>query len=73
MDNILSFNDRLTQDQKIERDMRKYNYDPNDEDEREEYWEDLWCENNLDKHEELCLTVTLGGKTFNLKLSMVEE
>ena len=36
MDNILSFNDRLTQDQKIERDMRKNNYDPNDEDEREE-------------------------------------
>ena len=73
MSNVISLHAKLTLEQHVERDMRMYNYNPNDPDEVDEYWEDLWCENDLDEDEELNLECSLGGKRFNIKLSMCED
>tara|TARA_R100001244_G_scaffold475_2_gene980 strand:+ start:1612 stop:1842 length:231 start_codon:yes stop_codon:yes gene_type:complete len=73
MSNVISLQAKLTLEQQVERDMRMYNYNPNDPDEVNEYWEDLWCENDLGEEEELSLECSLGGKRFNIKLSMCKE
>ena len=73
MNNVISLQDKMTLEQQVERDMRMYNYNPNDPDDVDEYWEDLWCENDLDENEELNLELSLVGKRFNIKLSMCED
>jgi len=73
MSNVISLQDKMTLEQQVERDMRMNNYNPNDPDDVDEYWEDLWCENDLDEDEELNLELSLGGKRFNIKLSMCED
>ncbi len=71
MSNVISLHEKMTLEQQVERDMRMNNYNPDDPDEVDEYWEDLWCENDLDK--ELNLELNLSGKRFNVKLSMCED
>ena len=71
MSNVISLHEKMTLEQQVERDMRMNNYNPDDPDEVDEYWEDLWCENDLDK--ELNLELSLVGKRFNIKLSMCED
>ena len=73
MSNVISLQDKMTLEQQVERDMRMNNYNPNDPDDVDEYWEDLWCENDLDEDEELNLELSLGGKRFNIKLSICED
>ncbi len=73
MNNVISLQDKMTLEHQVERDMRMYNYNPNDPDDVDEYWEDLWCENDLDENEELNLELSLVGKRFNIKLSMCED
>ena len=72
-DNIVSLSKVLSLDKKVERDMRMHNYKPGDPESEDEYWSDLWCENDLDDDEPLKLTLKLGTKTFNVSITKVES
>lgn len=71
--NIISFASNLSLDEKVERDMRMHKYDPLDPASEDEYWSDLWCENDLEDDEPLKLTIKLGSKMFNVSITKVER
>ena len=72
-DNIISLASNLSLNEKIERDMRMHKYDPLDPVSEDEYWSDLWCENDLEDHEPLKLTIKLGSKMFNVSITKAKE
>tara|TARA_R110002020_G_scaffold251564_3_gene465407 strand:+ start:251 stop:490 length:240 start_codon:yes stop_codon:yes gene_type:complete len=72
-DNIISLTKMLSLDEQVERDMRMHNYTPGDPESEDDYWSDLWCENDLGDDEPLKLTLKLGTKTFNVSITKVEE
>jgi hypothetical protein len=69
MSNIISLAKKLPLAQQVERDMRMYNYDPNDPDSEDEYWSDLWCENDLEEDEPLVVEMKLGSRTFSVSIT----
>jgi len=69
MGNIISLAKKLPLAQQVERDMRMYNYDPNDPDSEDEYWSDLWCENDLEEDEPLVVEMKLGSRTFSVSIT----
>jgi len=73
IDNIISLAKKLSLNEQIERDMRMYNYDPLDPVSEDEYWSDLWCENDLEEDEPLKLTIKLGSKMFNVSITKAKE
>ena len=72
-DNIISLTKTLPLGEQVERDMRMHNYDPLDPASEDEYWSDLWCENDLEDDEPLKLTIKLGSKMFNVSITKVER
>ena len=68
MSNIISLAKKLPLAQQVERDMRMYNYDPNDPDSEDEYWSDLWCENDLEEDEPLVVEMELGSRKFSVSI-----
>ena len=46
-----------------------YNYDPNDPASEDEYWSDLWCENDLEEDEPLVVEMKLGSRTFSVSIT----
>ena len=68
MSNIISLAKKLPLAQRVERDMRMYNYDPNDPDSEDEYWSDLWCENDLEEDEPLVVEMELGSRKFSVSI-----
>ena len=50
-----------------------HKYDPLDPASEDEYWSDLWCENDLEDDEPLKLTIKLGSKMFNVSITKVES
>jgi len=73
MGNIISLAKKLPLAQQVERDMRMYNYDPNDPDSEDEYWSDFWCENDLEEDEPLVVEMKLGSRTFSVSILMEER
>ena len=73
MGNIISLAKKLPLAQQVERDMRMYNYDPNDPDSEDEYWSDFWCENDLEEVEPLVVEMKLGSRTFSVSILMEER
>ena len=69
MSNIISLAKKLPLAQRVERDMRMYNYDPNDPDSEDEYWSDLWCENDLEEDEPLVVEMELGSRKFSVSIT----
>ena len=69
MGNIISLAKKLPLAQQVERDMRMYNYDPNDPDSEDEYWSDFWCENDLEEDEPLVVEMKLGSRTFSVSIT----
>ena len=69
MGNIISLAKKLPLAQRVERDMRMYNYDPNDPDSEDEYWSDLWCENDLEEDEPLVVEMELGSRKFSVSIT----
>ena len=69
MENIISLAKKLPLAQQVERDMRMYNYDPNDPDSEDEYWSDLWCENDLEEDEPLVVEMKLGSRIFSVSIT----
>ena len=69
MSNIISLAKKLPLAQQIERDMRMYNYDPNDPDSEDEYWSDFWCENDLEEDEPLVVEMKLGSRKFSVSIT----
>jgi len=69
MSNIISLAKKLPLAQQVERDMRMYKYDPNDPDSEDEYWSDLWCENDLEEDEPLVVEMKLGSRTFSVSIT----
>ena len=69
MSNIISLAKKLPLAQRVERDMRMYNYDPNDPDSEDEYWSDLWCENDLEEDEPLVVEMKLGSRKFSVSIT----
>ena len=69
MGNIISLAKKLPLAQQVERDMRMYNYDPNDPDSEDEYWSDLWCENDLEEDEPLVVEMKLGSRKFSVSIT----
>ena len=69
MSNIISLAKKLPLAQQVERDMRMYNYDPNDPDSEDEYWSDLWCENDLEEDEPLVVEMKLGSRKFSVSIT----
>ena len=69
MSNIISLAKKLPLAQRVERDMRMYNYDPNDPAAEDEYWSDLWCENDLEEDEPLVVEMKLGSRTFSVSIT----
>ena len=69
MSNIISLAKKLPLAQQVERDMRMYNYDPNDPDSEDEYWSDFWCENDLEEDEPLVVEMKLGSRTFSVSIT----
>ena len=68
MSNIISLAKKLPLAQRVERDMRMYKYDPNDPDSEDEYWSDLWCENDLEEDEPLVVEMKLGSRKFSVSI-----
>ena len=73
MGNIISLAKKLPLAQQVERDMRMYNYDPNDPDSEDEYWSDLWCENDLEEDEPLVVEMKLGSRTFSVSITKLKD
>jgi len=73
MGNIISLAKKLPLAQQVERDMRMYNYDPNDPDSEDEYWSDFWCENDLEEDEPLVVEMKLGSRTYSVSILMEER
>ena len=69
MGNIISLAKKLPLAQRVERDMRMYKYDPNDPDSEDEYWSDLWCENDLEEDEPLVVEMKLGSRKFSVSIT----
>ena len=69
MSNIISLAKKLPLAQQVERDMRMYKYDPNDPDSEDEYWSDLWCENDLEEDEPLVVEMKLGSRKFSVSIT----
>ena len=69
MSNIISLAKKLPLAQQVERDMRMYNYDPNDPDSEDEYWSDFWCENDLEEDEPLVVEMKLGSRKFSVSIT----
>ena len=69
MGNIISLAKKLPLAQQVERDMRMYNYDPNDPDSEDEYWSDFWCENDLEEDEPLVVEMKLGSRKFSVSIT----
>ena len=69
MSNIISLAKKLPLAQRVERDMRMYNYDPNDPDSEDEYWSDFWCENDLEEDEPLVVEMKLGSRKFSVSIT----
>ena len=72
-DNIISLTKTLPLDEQVERDMRMHNYTPGDPESEDDYWSDLWCENDLDDDEPLKLTIKLVSKMFIVSITKVES
>tara|TARA_R110000744_G_scaffold242666_1_gene359715 strand:+ start:32 stop:268 length:237 start_codon:yes stop_codon:yes gene_type:complete len=72
-DNIISLTKILSLDKKVERDMRMHNYTPGDPESEDDYWSDLWCENDLDDDEPLKLTLQLGTQMFKVTITKVKR
>ena len=73
MSNIISLSEKLPLEQRVERDMRMYKYDPDDPDSEDEYWSDLWCENDLEEDEPLVVEMKLGSRTFSVSITMLKN
>ena len=73
MSNIVSLSEKLPLEQRVERDMRMYKYNPDNPDSEDEYWSDLWCENDLEEHEPLVVEMKLGSRTFSVSITMLKN
>ena len=73
MSNIVSLSEKLPHEQRVQRDMRMYKYDPDNPDEEDEYWSDLWCEFDLEEDEPLVVEMKLGSRTFSVSIILVKN
>ena len=71
MSNIIPLSKKLSLEQRVQRDMRMYKYNPDNPDSEDEYWSDLWCENDLEEHEPLVVETKLGSRTFSVSITML--
>jgi len=68
MSNVISLNKKLPIEKRVEIDMRSMNYDPNNQDDIDEFWED-----RLDGDENMEEIVTYGGKKFKVVITPLDE
>ena len=73
MSNIVSLSEKLPLEQRVQRDMRMYKYDPDNPNEEDEYWSDLWCEFDLEEDEPLVVETKLGSRTFSVSITMLKN
>jgi hypothetical protein len=73
MSNIIPLSKKLSLEQRVQRDMRMYKYNPDNPDSEDEYWSDLWCENDLEEHEPLVVETKLGSRTFSVSITMLKN
>ena len=73
MSNIIPLSKKLSLEQRVQRDMRMYKYNPDNPDSEDEYWSDLWCENNLEEDEPLVVETKLGSRTFSVSITMLKN
>jgi len=73
MSNIVSLSEKLPLEQRVQRDMRMYKYDPDNPDEEDEYWSDLWCENDLEEDEPLVVEMKLGSRKFSVSITRLKN
>ena len=57
MSNVISLDKKLPIEKRVEIDMRSMNYDPNNQDDIDEFWED-----RLDGDENMEIITAYGGK-----------
>ena len=68
MSNVILLNKKLPMEKRVEIDMRSMNYDPNNQDDIDEFWED-----RLDGDENMEEIVTYGGKKFKVVITPLDE
>ena len=68
MSNVISLNKKLPMEKRVEIDMRSMNYDPSNQDDIDEFWED-----RLDRDENMEEIVTYGGKKFKVVITPLDE
>ena len=68
MSNVISLNKKLPMEKRVEIDMRSMNYDPSNQDDIDEFWED-----RLDGDENMEEIVTYGGKKFKVVITPLDE
>ena len=73
MSNIIPLSKKLSLEQRVQRDMRMYKYNPDNPDSEDEYWSDLWCENDLEEDEPLVVETKLGSRTFSVSITMLKN
>ena len=67
MDNVISIEDKIPLEKRVERDMRSMGYDPTKPEEVEEFWEDRFEE------EAIITYTTYGGQKFRVEITPVME
>ena len=68
MSNVIALNKKLPMEKRLEIDMRSMNYDPSNQDDIDEFWED-----RLDGDENMEEIVTYGGKKFKIVITPLDE
>ena len=68
MSNVISLDKKLPMEKRVEIDMRSMGYDPNNQDDIDEFWED-----RLDGDENMEIITAYGGKKFRVVITPLDE
>ena len=68
MSNVISLDKKLPIEKRVEIDMRSMNYDPSNQDDIDEFWED-----RLDGDENMEIITAYGWKKFRVTITPLDE
>ena len=68
MSNVISLDKKLPIEKRVEIDMRSMNYDPSNQDDVNEFWED-----RLEDDEHIEIITAYGGKKFRVTITPLDE
>ena len=69
MSNVISLNNKLPLEKRVEIDMRSMGYDPNNLDDVDEFWEDR----GFGDSESVEINAMYGGKKFKIVITPLDE